>query len=106
MAEMGIDISNQRSKSLDEFLNQSIETVITVCDKANEACPVFPGQANRLHWPFEDPSRVLGSDAERLEHFRRARDTIWKVFEGYAVERRAAVSQASIIRDAVRLRPG
>ena len=66
LAEIGIDISNHRSKPLDEFLKQPIQTVITVCGNAAEACPVFPGQGHRHHWPFEgqlDPAGCTNSDA-------------------------------------------
>src|SRR4051812_29488991 len=74
MAEIGIDISSHRSKSLTEFLGQPIETVITVCDRADQACPIFPGQAHRYHWPFPDPAHAPGSDQQKLEFFRAVRD--------------------------------
>jgi arsenate reductase (thioredoxin) len=76
MEEIGIDISGQESKTLDRYLEESFDYVITVCDDANEACPFFPGAANRLHWSFEDPSRVEGSEKERLAVFRSVRDRI------------------------------
>jgi arsenate reductase len=76
MEEVGIDISGQESKTLDRYLEESFDYVITVCDDANEACPFFPGAANRLHWSFEDPSRAEGSEEERLAVFRSVRDTI------------------------------
>ena len=76
MQEIGVDISGQESKTLDRYLDQPFDYVITVCDDANEACPFFPGAQNRLHWSFEDPSRAEGSDEERLEVFRRVRDGI------------------------------
>jgi len=76
MEEIGIDISGQESKTLDRYLEESFDYVITVCDDANEACPFFPGAANRLHWSFEDPSRVEGSEEERLAVFRSVRDRI------------------------------
>jgi len=88
MKEIGIDISNHRSKHLKEFLNTQIETVITVCDNANENCPFFPGQVNRHHWSFEDPAKATGSEAEKLAVFRRVRDQIKMVFEAYAAGRR------------------
>jgi len=84
MAEIGIDISRHRSKHLNEFLNQPVHTVITVCGKADQACPVFPGQVNRHHWPFDDPAHATGSEAEQMEVFRRVRDEIRRVFEAYA----------------------
>jgi len=76
MGEAGVDISGQRSKGLAEFEGQPFDYVITVCDQANEACPVWPGAAERLHWSFDDPAAAQGSDAERLEVFRRVRDEI------------------------------
>lgn len=88
MREIGIDISGHRSKHLNEFLEQPIETVITVCGNADQACPVFAGQVNRYHWGFEDPARAPGSEAERLAVFRRVRDEMKLVFEAYAAGRR------------------
>jgi arsenate reductase len=76
MAEVGIDLVGHTSKSLDRFLREPWDYVITVCDSANERCPVFPGRATRLHWSFDDPSHATGSDAERLRTFRRVRDEI------------------------------
>ena len=76
MEEIGIDISKQQSKTLNQYLQERFDYVITVCDDANEACPFFPGAANRLHWSFEDPSRVEGSEEERLAVFRSVRDRI------------------------------
>jgi arsenate reductase len=76
MEEIGIDISGQESKTLERCLQEAIDYVITVCDEANEACPFFPGAANRLHWSFEDPSKAEGSEEERLAVFRRVRDGI------------------------------
>jgi arsenate reductase len=87
MREIGIDISGHRSKHLDEFLNQSVETVITVCGNADQACPMFPGQVNRHHWGFDDPAHATGSDEEVLAVFRRVRDEIRRVFEAYAAGR-------------------
>src|SRR5215203_7486373 len=65
MEEIGVDISGQESETLDRYLQEPFDYVITVCDDANEACPLFPGASNRLHWSFEDPSRVEGSEEER-----------------------------------------
>src|SRR5215204_5436688 len=76
MEEIGVDISEQESKTLERYLKESFDYVITVCDDANEACPFFPGASERLHWSFEDPSRAEGSDEERLAVFRRVRDRI------------------------------
>jgi arsenate reductase len=74
--EVGVDISEQESKTLDRYLREPFDYVITVCDDANEACPFFPGAKNRLHWSFEDPSRAEGTEEERLAVFRSARDRI------------------------------
>lgn len=71
MAEIGIDISKHRSKSVDEFVGQDLDYVITVCSNANESCPVFPGATRRLHWPFDDPAA-----SEGIAAFRRIRDQI------------------------------
>jgi arsenate reductase len=76
LAEIGIDISGQRSKSVDEFVSLPLDLVITVCDNAKEACPVFPGRTLRLHWPFEDPAHVEGTKEERKAAFRKVRDQI------------------------------
>ena len=88
MKEIGIDISAHRSKHLNEFLQQDIETVITVCGHADQACPVFPGQVNRHHWGFDDPAHAVGADEEKLAVFRRVRDEIRGVFTAYADGRR------------------
>jgi arsenate reductase len=95
MKEIGIDISGHRSKHMEEFLKQPIETVITVCGNADQACPMFPGQVNRYHWPFDDPARATGSDEEKLVVFRRVRDEIKRVFEAYAAGRRDQAKAAS-----------
>lgn len=76
MAELGIDISRHRSKSVDEFLGQEFRYVVTVCDNARESCPVFPDQTERVHWSFEDPAAVTGSQADREAAFRSVRDQI------------------------------
>ena len=88
MAEIGIDISGHRSKHLDEFLQQDVETVITVCGNADQACPLFPGQLNRHHWGFDDPAHAPGDEAAQLAVFRRVRDEIKRVFVAYAEGRR------------------
>ena len=84
MAEIGIDISAHRSKHLKEFLDQHVDTVITVCGNADQACPVFPGQVNRHHWPFFDPAKATGSDEQVLQCFRTVRDEMRRIFEAYA----------------------
>src|ERR671931_1903186 len=76
MAELGIDISGHESKTLDRYLDQPFDKVITVCDQANETCPVFFGARERLHWSFPDPSQATGSEDERLAVYRAVRDAI------------------------------
>ena len=92
MGEMDMDLSEGRSKSLDEFLDQDVETVITVCGNADQACPVFPGQAMRYHWPFDDPAHAEGSEDEQMEVFRRVRGEIDRVFSAYGFGRRDSLS--------------
>jgi len=91
MAEIGIDISKHTSKSMNEFLTAKVETVITVCGHADQACPMFPGQVNRHHWPFDDPAHATGTEEEKLAVFRRVRDEIRRAFESYADGRRDAL---------------
>jgi arsenate reductase (thioredoxin) len=81
MAEIGIDISRQQSKTLERYLGQSFDVVITVCDEANEACPVFPGATDQRHWSFADPSAAAGTEEERLVVYRRVRDGIRNCIE-------------------------
>ena len=88
MREIGIDISTHRSKHLDEFRGTNVETVITVCGNADQACPMFPGQVNRYHWGFDDPAAAEGTEDEKLTVFRRVRDEAQKVFEAYAAGRK------------------
>lgn len=76
MREVGIDISDQTSKTLERYLHEPWDYVITVCDDANESCPVFPGAADRSHWSFEDPSKATGTENERLEVFRKTRNEV------------------------------
>jgi thioredoxin type arsenate reductase len=76
MRDVGIDLGAHTSKTLDQFLAEPWDDVITVCDNADERCPVFPARTRRLHWSFEDPSAASGSEEERLETFRKARDEI------------------------------
>jgi arsenate reductase len=91
MAGVGIDISGHRSKHLKEFLAQPVHTVITVCDNADQACPIFPGQVNRHHWPFVDPAKAAGNEEEILACFRSVRDEMRHVFEVYAAGLRDGV---------------
>ena len=76
MSEIGIDISGHASKTLDAFKGQSFDYVITVCDRANESCPIFPGGTERIHWSFEDPSAATGTDVQKLRAFEVVRDAI------------------------------
>jgi arsenate reductase len=86
MKEIEIDISTHTSKHLDEFLQREVHTVITVCGNADQACPIFPGQAEKHHWPFDDPAKVTGSEEEIRAVFRRVRDEIRAKFEAYAAQ--------------------
>ncbi len=88
MSEVGIDISGHRSKHLKEFMDTPVETVITVCGNADQACPIFPGQVNRHHWPFYDPAKAEGSEEEKLKVFREVREEIRRTFRAYAAGRR------------------
>lgn len=88
LEEIGIDISANRSKHMNDYLNREVETVITVCGNADQACPMFPGQLNRHHWGFDDPAHAKGTDEEVMAVFRRVRDEIRRVFEAYAAGRR------------------
>jgi arsenate reductase (thioredoxin) len=90
MAELGIDISNQESKTLDRYLSQPFDKVITVCDQANEACPVFFGAKERLHWSFPDPSKASGTEEEQLAVYRQVRDAIRARIEQELLQRTAA----------------
>jgi arsenate reductase len=84
MAELGIDISAHRSKSVREFEGESFDYVITVCDAARDSCPVFPGLAKRLHWSFPDAAAVTGDEAERLTAFRNVRDGLADALRSFA----------------------
>ena len=81
MHELGIDISGQESKTLDRYLDQPFDKVITVCDQANESCPVFFGARERLHWSFPDPSQATGTEEEQLATYRQVRDDIRRRIE-------------------------
>ena len=86
MAEIGIDLGGHASKTLDRFVDQPWDTVITVCDSANERCPIFPAHTTRIHWSFEDPSQATGTEDERLAVFRRVRDEIAGRLRGWLEE--------------------
>ena len=90
LSEIGLDASAHRSKHLDEFLSVPVTTVITVCGKADQVCPTFPGQVRRHHWGFDDPAHATGTPEEVRAEFRRVRDEIRKVFEAYAAGLRDA----------------
>ena len=89
MKEIEIDISAHTSKHLNEFLQWEVHTVISVCGNADQACPIFPGQAEKHHWPFDDPAKATGSEEEIRAVFRRVRDEIRAKFEAYAAEIRS-----------------
>ncbi len=95
LREIGIDIAAHTSKHLTEFTARPVETVITVCGNADQVCPVFPGQLNRHHWPFDDPAHAVGSEEEKMAVFRRVRDEILRVFTAYADGRRDQLKAAS-----------
>lgn len=76
MAELGIDISGQHSKTLDRYINEPFDVVITVCDEANEVCPIFLGARKRWHWSLPDPSKATGTEEEQLAVYRYIRDTL------------------------------
>ena len=87
LGEIGIDISRHTSKHMNEFLSGNVETVITVCDNADQACPSFPGQSYRHHWPFPDPAKTKGTEAEIRNVFEQVRDDIRRVFTDYGLSR-------------------
>jgi arsenate reductase len=95
MSEIGIDLRGHTSKTLDRFVAEPWDHVITVCDSANESCPVFPGARRRLHWSFDDPSAATGTDEQRLAVFRRVRDEIRVRIETWLAERAAAPGRRS-----------
>lgn len=97
LAEIGIDISHHHSKHMDEFLAQQVETVITVCGNADQACPMFPGQLHRHHWGFDDPAHAPGDEEAQMQVFRRVRDEIKRVFDAYAAGRRDQLAAAATI---------
>ena len=88
--EIGIDISSHTSKHMNDFLDQDIHTVITVCGNADQECPTYPGQFHRHHWGFEDPAHAEGNEDEVMEVFRKVRNEIKLVFEAYAAGIKAA----------------
>jgi arsenate reductase len=95
MREVGIDIGSHQSKTLEGFLNEPWDDVITVCDSANESCPILPRTVRRLHWSFEDPSRATGTEDERLQVFRRIRDEISARIRRWLAERPLAATRTA-----------
>ena len=83
MAEIGIDISGGKSQHMNDFLDRDVAVVITVCGNADQACPTYPGQMQRYHWPFDDPVDATGTDEEVREAFRKAREELRRVFGAY-----------------------
>ena len=88
LADIGIDISENSSKHMNEFLSSEVETVIPVCDNADQACPTFPGQLYRHHCPFPDPAKAEGAEAEIRKVFENVRDDIRRVFTDYGLSRK------------------
>ena len=88
MQEIGIDISKQKSKAIDEVFLRTMDMVITLCDNAAEACPWTPPEIKRLHWPIKDPVGTIGSEEKILKEFRRARDEIRELIEKFVDEKR------------------
>lgn len=95
LGEIGIDASGHKSEHLDVYMNAGIDTVITVCGKADQACPTFPGKVQRYHWGFEDPPHAVREGESELDAFRRIRDQIKLVFEAYAAGYRQATAAKS-----------
>ncbi|WP_309400260.1 arsenate reductase ArsC [Cerasicoccus maritimus] len=92
LKELDIDISSHTSKHLDQFMDAGIDTVITVCDHADESCPLFPGKVHRYHWGFEDPPKAIREGETEMDAFRRIRDEIRMAFEAYASGYRQALT--------------
>ncbi len=86
LKEIGLDISGNRSKSIDEFADNEIDFVLTVCDNARETCPIFPAKTKLIHHAFEDPAEVRGTEAARLKAFREVRDEIAKYLPEFLIE--------------------
>ena len=99
MSEVGIDISSHRSKSVDEFAGREFDYVITVCDNANEQCPVFPGKTKRIHWSFDDPAAAEGDETARVAVFRRVRDEIKQRLEQFIAPSPIACDMTAIPPD-------
>ena len=87
MDELGIDLRGHTSKTVERFVAERWDVVLTVCDDASERCPIFPGPVTRVHWSFEDPSAATGTEDERLAVFRRVRDAIALRLRAWVAER-------------------
>jgi arsenate reductase len=105
MAEVGVDLGGHTSKTLDRFVGDRWDWVITVCDAANEACPVFPGAAHRLHWSFDDPSGATGADEARLAMFRRVRDEIRTTLAAWLADPRPVKTSSITSSNITRRKP-
>lgn len=92
MKEIDIDISNHRSKSIEEFITEAFDHVITVCDNAKQHCPMFPGASRRIHWSIEDPAAVTGEEKTRLDAFRRVRDELRERLHQFVEDETAGLS--------------
>ncbi|MEQ8846207.1 arsenate reductase ArsC [Botrimarina sp.] len=90
MDELGLDISANQSKSVDEFASERFDLAVTVCDNARDACPVFPNAAETLHWPFDDPYYASGDEAAQMGEFRRVRDEIRAKIAAFLAGQRGA----------------
>lgn len=96
MGEIGIDISQQRSKHLNEYLGQEFDYIITVCDQANETCPTFPGDPKRIHWNYSDPAAVAGDDASKIAAFRKVRDALRERLHLWILNQRKLLRERSV----------
>jgi len=92
MDEVGIDLTGHTSKTVDALSGERWDYVITVCDSANERCPIFPGGATRIHWSFDDPSQATGTDEEKLKEFRRVRDEISARIRAWLTDQDASIA--------------
>jgi arsenate reductase len=106
MAEIGVDISEQRAKSVVEMLGERFDYMITVCDSARASCPVFPGAATKVHWSFEDPAIAEGSEEERLEVFRRVRDEIVSSIKTFLLDQADDPATRAVLQPVKRERAG
>ncbi len=93
MLELGVDMSHARSKSIDEFSDEPLDAVITVCDHAAQNCPSFPGAPIRLHWPTDDPFAAAGDDTARMAEYRRVRDELRQRIESFLTEYRWPINK-------------